>query len=112
MIRGGCGPARFCSDEGRLDGRQPLHREGARGGALGVITDSAQSFDHLLVFAPELAVLEVEHGRRALAEAAAAFFGHPERRLAAIGITGTNGKTTTAYLIEALLNAPRARRCW
>jgi UDP-N-acetylmuramoyl-L-alanyl-D-glutamate--2,6-diaminopimelate ligase len=47
----------------------------------------------------------VEHGRRALAEAAAAFFDHPERKLAATGITGTNGKTTTAFLTEALLNA-------
>ena len=38
-------------------------------------------------------------------EASAAFFGHPERKLAATGITGTNGKTTTAFLTEALLNA-------
>jgi UDP-N-acetylmuramoyl-L-alanyl-D-glutamate--2,6-diaminopimelate ligase len=74
-------------------------------GALGIITDSPQKFDHLLVFEPGLPVLEVEHGRRALAQASAAFFGHPERKLAATGITGTNGKTTTAYLIEALLNA-------
>jgi UDP-N-acetylmuramoyl-L-alanyl-D-glutamate--2,6-diaminopimelate ligase len=51
-----------------------------------------------------LPVLEVEHGRRALAEASAAFFSHPERKLAATGITGTNGKTTTAFLVEALLN--------
>jgi len=47
----------------------------------------------------------VEHGRRALAQASAAFFGHPERKLAATGITGTNGKTTTAFLLEELLNA-------
>ena len=73
-------------------------------GALGVITDSSQSFDHLLVYRAGLPVLEVEHGRRALAQAAAAFFGHPERTLAATGITGTNGKTTTAFLAEALLN--------
>jgi UDP-N-acetylmuramoyl-L-alanyl-D-glutamate--2,6-diaminopimelate ligase len=52
-----------------------------------------------------LPVLQVEHGRRALAQASAAFFGHPERKLAATGITGTNGKTTTAFLTEALLNA-------
>ena len=54
---------------------------------------------------PDVAVAEVEHGRRALAEASAAFFGHPERMLAATGITGTNGKTTTAFLTEALFNA-------
>ena len=73
-------------------------------GALGVITDSAQRFDGLLVFRPGLPALEVEHGRRALAAASAAFFNHPERVLAATGITGTNGKTTTAFLIEQLLN--------
>ncbi len=74
-------------------------------GALGVITDSAQTFDHLTVFQPGLPALEVEHGRQALAEASATFFGHPERKLAATGITGTNGKTTAAFLTEALLNA-------
>jgi UDP-N-acetylmuramoyl-L-alanyl-D-glutamate--2,6-diaminopimelate ligase len=74
-------------------------------GALGIITDSAATFDHLLVYSPGVGALEVEHGRRALAEASAAFFGHPERKLAATGITGTNGKTTTAFLIEALLQA-------
>ena len=74
-------------------------------GALGIITDSAETFDHLLVYSPDAGVVEVEHGRRALAEASAAFFSHPERKLAATGITGTNGKTTTAFLTEALLNA-------
>jgi UDP-N-acetylmuramoyl-L-alanyl-D-glutamate--2,6-diaminopimelate ligase len=74
-------------------------------GTLGIITDSAQKFDHLLVFKAGLPVLEVEHGRRALSQASAAFFGHPERKLAATGITGTNGKTTTAFLVEELLNA-------
>ena len=89
---------------GSTDGNRYVEKAIAAG-ALGIITDSAQNFDHLLVFQPGLPVLEVEHGRRALAEASAAFFGHPERKLAATGITGTNGKTTTAFLTEALLNA-------
>jgi UDP-N-acetylmuramoyl-L-alanyl-D-glutamate--2,6-diaminopimelate ligase len=89
---------------GSTDGNRYVEKAIAAG-ALGVITDSSQKFDNLLVFAPGLPVLEVEHGRRALAQASAAFFGHPERQLATTGITGTNGKTTTAFLIEALLNA-------
>src|ERR1035437_6912243 len=89
---------------GSTDGNRYVEKAIAAG-ALGVITDSAPKFDHLLVFEAGLPVLEVEHGRRALAQASAAFFGHPERKLAAIGITGTNGKTTTAFLTEALLNA-------
>src|ERR1035441_2622829 len=89
---------------GSTDGNRYVEKARAAG-ALGIITDSAPIFDHLLVFSPGLPVLEVEHGRRALAQASAAFFGHPERRLAATGITGTNGKTTTAFLLDALLNA-------
>lgn len=43
--------------------------------------------------------------RRALSEAARAFYGHPERTLRLVGITGTNGKTTTAYLLESIFGA-------
>ena len=43
--------------------------------------------------------------RRALPRLAAAYFGHPSRALTVVGITGTNGKTTTSYLVEALLRA-------
>jgi UDP-N-acetylmuramoyl-L-alanyl-D-glutamate--2,6-diaminopimelate ligase len=89
---------------GSTDGNHYIDKALAAG-ALGIVTDSAQSFDHLAVYQPGLPVLEVEHGRRALAAASAAFFGHPEKKLSTTGITGTNGKTTTAYLIESLLNA-------
>lgn len=88
---------------GTTDGNRYVEKA-IKAGALGIITDSAQTFDHLTVYQPGIPVLEVEHGRRALAQASAVFFGHPERKLAAIGITGTNGKTTTAFLAEALLN--------
>jgi UDP-N-acetylmuramoyl-L-alanyl-D-glutamate--2,6-diaminopimelate ligase len=43
--------------------------------------------------------------RRALPRLADAYFGHPSRALTVVGITGTNGKTTTSYLTEALLRA-------
>jgi UDP-N-acetylmuramoyl-L-alanyl-D-glutamate--2,6-diaminopimelate ligase len=89
---------------GSTDGNRFVEKAIAAG-AMGVITDSAQTFDHLSVYQPGLPILHVEHGRCALAQASAAFFGHPERKLAATGITGTNGKTTTAFLTESLLNA-------
>ena len=41
--------------------------------------------------------------RQAVAPIAAAFFGHPSSRLAVIGVTGTNGKTTTTHLIVTIL---------
>jgi len=49
--------------------------------------------------------IRVDDDRRAMAHAAAAFYGHPERELATVGITGTNGKTTTAFLLESILAA-------
>ena len=44
-------------------------------------------------------------GGRALATIAANVFGHPEQKIRLSGVTGTNGKTTTAYLLEQLLRA-------
>ncbi len=48
-------------------------------------------------------LLIVDDSRRALALLANTFFGHPSRRLLLTGITGTNGKTTTTYLIKSIL---------
>jgi UDP-N-acetylmuramoyl-L-alanyl-D-glutamate--2,6-diaminopimelate ligase len=57
--------------------------------------------------APEVVVPSV---RAAMASAAARFHGDPTARLAVVGVTGTNGKTTTAFLVRSLLEAA-GRRC-
>lgn len=49
--------------------------------------------------------LRVPHARAALADAAAALAGHPSRRLRVVGVTGTDGKTTTSWLTRHLLRA-------
>ncbi len=56
---------------------------------------------------PELASrwIRVEKIRRALSAAARVFLGQPDSKLLTVGITGTNGKTTTAYLMESILRA-------
>ena len=46
----------------------------------------------------------VPSAREALARLADAYFGHPSAQLLVVGITGTNGKTTTSYFVEALLS--------
>jgi UDP-N-acetylmuramoyl-L-alanyl-D-glutamate--2,6-diaminopimelate ligase len=47
--------------------------------------------------------IRTPHGRRALAIAANRFYRYPDRRVHLTGITGTNGKTTTSYVIESIL---------
>jgi UDP-N-acetylmuramoyl-L-alanyl-D-glutamate--2,6-diaminopimelate ligase len=47
----------------------------------------------------------VPQARLALAHMSSAFYGHPSRELVLVGITGTNGKTTTSFLLEAILGA-------
>ena len=48
-------------------------------------------------------VVEVPDARAAMADIAASFYGHPDRSLKCAAVTGTNGKTTTAFLLDALL---------
>jgi len=50
-------------------------------------------------------VIQVDNGRKALARLAAARFGYPARKMVCIGVTGTKGKTTTTYMIKAVLEA-------
>jgi UDP-N-acetylmuramoyl-L-alanyl-D-glutamate--2,6-diaminopimelate ligase len=49
--------------------------------------------------------VEVDDVRRAMALVAAELYGHPSRRMAVVGVTGTNGKTTTTHFLRAVLEA-------
>ena len=75
-------------------------------GAVGVISELEPSSE--LLQGSELgstAWIQVENVRRAMALAAAEVHHHPSRELQLVGITGTNGKTTTAYLLAAIPEA-------
>ena len=74
-------------------------------GAVAVVTDSKTAFAALRERHPRVPVVQVEHGRRALATVSANLLGHPEKKLKVCAVTGTNGKTTTTYLLDAMLRA-------
>jgi len=61
--------------------------------------------EHDLTPPPGATVVQVPHARLALAHLSAGFYDHPSRELTLVGITGTNGKTTTTFLLEAMLSA-------
>ncbi len=79
-------------------------------GAAAILTDSAETFDELKRKQPELALAHVSHGRRTLAEISSAIYGKPEQLLKLTAVTGTNGKTTTAFLVEQMLRSA-GRKC-
>jgi UDP-N-acetylmuramoyl-L-alanyl-D-glutamate--2,6-diaminopimelate ligase len=74
-------------------------------GAVAVVTDSREVFGWLRREHAAVGAALVEKGRRALAEVSSTLMGHPEQRLALSGVTGTNGKTTTAFLLEGMLRS-------
>ena len=86
------------------DGNRFIEAAVARGAAA-VVTDSREVFRKLRREHADIATALVERGRRALAEVSATVMGHPEQRLALSAVTGTNGKTTTAFLLEAMLRS-------
>ncbi len=53
----------------------------------------------------EITIIQVESTRYAMGKICAKFYGNPSDKLTVIGITGTKGKTTTAYMIKSMLEA-------
>ncbi len=81
------------------DGNQFIDKAIAAG-AVAIVSDSTTEKPR-----EGVAWARVPHGRRALGRLSANFYKRPAERLAITGITGTNGKSTTAFLVEAILAA-------
>jgi UDP-N-acetylmuramoyl-L-alanyl-D-glutamate--2,6-diaminopimelate ligase len=78
------------------DGHQYIDRA-VQSGAAAVVCQEAGH--HI---SPEVPMIQVSDSRKALAQMASAFFGHPSRELSLVGVTGTNGKTTIATLLHQM----------
>jgi UDP-N-acetylmuramoyl-L-alanyl-D-glutamate--2,6-diaminopimelate ligase len=100
--RANAGALFFALRGARLDGAQ-FAAQAAEKGAVAIVSDVALP-------ACAAALIRVPDGRTAMADIASAFFRHPASKLKVMGVTGTNGKTTTAFLVKHLLDADQ-RRC-
>ena len=96
----GPGSLFFCVPGQRADGHEFAAEAVARG-AVGLVVERPLELD-----VPQLVVPDA---RAAMARAAVCFFGDPTAELQVAGVTGTNGKTTTAYLLHAMLDAAGLR---
>lgn len=94
--RAGPGFLFFAFAGANVDGRV-FARQAVENGAIAVVSelDAPPGFEGIWI--------RVAHGRRALAIAARNFYGAPDERILLTGLTGTNGKTTTSYLIDSIL---------
>jgi UDP-N-acetylmuramoyl-L-alanyl-D-glutamate--2,6-diaminopimelate ligase len=81
------------------DGHDFLERAKDAGASMALVENAART---------NLPAIVIRDGRRAAAVAAAAAFDFPARELRLVGITGTNGKTTTAHIVRHLLDSPKA----
>ncbi len=86
----------FVAVEGfSVDGHAYI-KDAIRRGCVGVVVEK------ILDFQNETTVIEVEDSRKTLAFLSSAFYGEPSRKLSVIGITGTNGKTSTSYITRSI----------
>lgn len=81
----------------KLDGHDYISEAVAKG-ATAVIGEKDVDLPENILY------IKVKNSRKALSEASSLFFGKPAEKLKVVGVTGTNGKTTTTYLIKAILD--------
>ncbi|HEV3472794.1 MAG TPA: UDP-N-acetylmuramoyl-L-alanyl-D-glutamate--2,6-diaminopimelate ligase [Actinomycetota bacterium] len=93
--RGATAGSLFCAIPGQVTDGHLYIDDALRGGAAALLVERPSH--------AEVPQIVVSNARRAMALAAAEFFGHPADGLTLLGVTGTNGKTTTAYLLATIL---------
>jgi murE/murF fusion protein len=88
-----------------VDGHNYLNEAVAAGCSALLVNQGWQEYAPGADVWPRVAIVEVPDTKTALGNVAANYYDHPDRQLTVIGVTGTNGKTTTTFLVESLLKA-------
>lgn len=94
----------FALHGAKADGNEFI-RDAVSRGAVAIVSEDAAPAP----IPSSVAWIQVREARKALAVAAANFFGHPGEALQLVAVTGTNGKTTTTALIDAIVKAAGAK---
>lgn len=96
----------------QVDGHDFIPQAIAQGAHTIVCEHLPASAEDLAKQYPDVAWIHTAHTPRLLAHLSAAFYGYPAEAMQMIGITGTNGKTTIAWLVSRLLNALKSPTAW
>ena len=94
---------------GNMDGGAFIKDAITQGASAFITQTPLDSLNELGLGSRDVTALYVEDSRKALSIVSANFYRSPSERLALTGITGTNGKTTTSYILEALFRAEGIR---
>ena len=84
----------FCCIVGLLFDGHSFAESAVKSGAAALLVERELPLD-----VPQILV---KNARKAMAEMAAAFYGYPQREMMMLGVTGTNGKTTTTYMVKSI----------
>jgi len=88
----------ICIEGLKTDGHQYINDAYQKGAKAVVVEKKLGKYEKNLTY------IQVEDSRKAMAYLAAVFYNYPQKELEIIGITGTNGKTTTTYLIKSIID--------
>ncbi len=97
------GGALFVAVPGFVSDGHSFIKNAVNNGAKAVLISRERINDFLHLRGQGVVVLAAQNTRAALSAVSSAFFGHPSSRVMVIGITGTNGKTSITYMLEAVL---------
>ncbi|WP_461204320.1 UDP-N-acetylmuramoyl-L-alanyl-D-glutamate--2,6-diaminopimelate ligase [Clostridium sp. DL1XJH146] len=100
----GNGDVFFCVEGYKVDGHDFAQKAIEKGASVIICSKKIKTGDNL-----QITILQVEDVRKALAISAANYFDNPSHKIKLIGITGTNGKTTSSFMLKSVLKAAKKK---